>query len=616
MGKKREVHILPFFTNWYKGRKSDSDQPLRKDRAQSDSRTNVPRSADEKSWDEALVDAVNGTNEIQLRYRVLDECGKGTFGTVFKIEVDTLDPDEKVLAMKVIKHKKRAKMREINMMKTMHHVNLIKLRYHCTIGLCQLRVRQMLFMDFMPESLHAIILRHKKERMPIPPTLVRCFIYQVCRGLSFMHYRGIAHRDLKPLNILVDVPQGTLKICDFGSAKMLADGVPNTAYICSRWYRAPELLYGNKRYTCSVDVWSVGCCLGEMLRLMPIFRGSSTADQLEKIMKVLGAPTRREAAKLGGDIFQSNYPPRDLDSFFECRTSKLTRTFLLRLLRYAPCDRPTAWESLVDPFFDELRAPNCCLPNSGPLPDLFNFTEEELEYNTQLNAHLLPKQRHVGIAQFSPQDLDRLLKLHKADTQYLIEMYCLQRLEEQRRQSQTTAASGQGGASPYGYLSVRTFYNASADSLTVDVMNARDLLPLDPNGYSDPFVLVELQPRHLFPNCPQHRTRVQKRTLYPLFDETFEFSVTVDKCRQEVALLCFTVMDHDMMTRNDFEGEAFLPLTQVPGVNGGENIRNITPMDLPLLQPKEKNEILGALEARQWDREAQEFVKHQKRRKM
>ncbi|XP_022652561.1 BAI1-associated protein 3-like isoform X4 [Varroa destructor] len=214
------------------------------------------------------------------------------------------------------------------------------------------------------------------------------------------------------------------------------------------------------------------------------------------------------------------------------------------------------------------------------------------------------------------QDLDRLLKLHKADTQYLIEMYCLQRLEEQRRQNQSASFGGQASINPYGYLTVKTFYNASGDCLTVDVMNARDLLPLDPNGYSDPFVLVELQPRHLFPNCPQHRTRVQKRTLYPIFDETFEFSVTVDKCRQEVALMCFTVMDHDMMTRNDFEGEAFLPLTQIPGVNGGENIRNITPMDLPLLQPKEKNEILGALEARQWDRDAQEFVKHQKRRKM
>ncbi|XP_077526534.1 BAI1-associated protein 3-like isoform X2 [Haemaphysalis longicornis] len=206
------------------------------------------------------------------------------------------------------------------------------------------------------------------------------------------------------------------------------------------------------------------------------------------------------------------------------------------------------------------------------------------------------------------QDLDRLLKLHKADTADLIELYCLHRLDEQQRQIQAAAA-------PFGTLTVRLSYNAAAECLCVDVMNARDLQPLDPNGYSDPFVILEILPRHMFPDCLQQRTRVQKKTLYPLFDESFEFSVGQERCRQAVAVLSFTVMDHDMMTRNDFEGEAFFALAAVPGVEETLPIAPAQPVDLPLLQPKEKNEIMCALESRAWDKDAQEFVRQQKKRR-
>ncbi|XP_075725249.1 BAI1-associated protein 3-like isoform X6 [Rhipicephalus microplus] len=206
------------------------------------------------------------------------------------------------------------------------------------------------------------------------------------------------------------------------------------------------------------------------------------------------------------------------------------------------------------------------------------------------------------------QDLDRLLKLHKADTADLIELYCLQRLEEQNRQIQS-------GIAPFGTLTVRLSYNAAAECLCVDVMNARDLQPLDPNGYSDPFVILEILPRHMFPDCPQQRTRVQKKTLYPLFDESFEFSVGQERCRQAVAILSFTVMDHDMMTRNDFEGEAFYALAAVAGVEDSVPIAPSQPVDLPLLQPKEKNEIMCALESRAWDKDALEFVRQQKKKK-
>jgi len=85
---------------------------------------------------------------------------------------------------------------------------------------------------------------------------------------------------------------GVLKLCDFGSAKALVKGEPNVAYICSRYYRAPELIFGSTSYTCNVDIWSMGCVIAEMLLGEPLFPGENGVDQLVEIMKVLGTPTR------------------------------------------------------------------------------------------------------------------------------------------------------------------------------------------------------------------------------------------------------------------------------------------------------------------------------------
>ncbi|XP_055611550.1 BAI1-associated protein 3 isoform X2 [Uranotaenia lowii] len=201
------------------------------------------------------------------------------------------------------------------------------------------------------------------------------------------------------------------------------------------------------------------------------------------------------------------------------------------------------------------------------------------------------------------------LQYHKTDTDQLIDLFYLQRLQEQLNTI---------GQTQLGVLSVKAYFNH--DSLCVEVLHAKNVIPLDPNGFSDPFVIIELLPRRVFSHCSEQQTNVHKKTLNPVFDECFEFSVTQEQCQAEAAMIVFTVMDHDVLTANDFAGEAFLALTNIPGVANhfGMNIENfdcVTQIDLPLLEMKDKTHpILQILEGRVNDKNAMEFVRKQKAR--
>ncbi|XP_044958025.1 glycogen synthase kinase-3 homolog MsK-3-like [Hordeum vulgare subsp. vulgare] len=99
-----------------------------------------------------------------------------------------------------------------------------------------------------------------------------------------------------------------LKICDFGSAKVLVKGEPNISYICSRYYRAPELIFGATEYTIAIDLWSAGCVMAELLLRHPIFPGESGVDQLVEIIMVLGTPTREEIKCMNPNYTEFKFP--------------------------------------------------------------------------------------------------------------------------------------------------------------------------------------------------------------------------------------------------------------------------------------------------------------------
>lgn len=107
-------------------------------------------------------------------------------------------------------------------------------------------------------------------------------MYQLLNGLAGIHSKKVAHRDLKPENILVS-SCGKIKICDFGSSKIVNEKGLNTPYIVSRYYRAPELILCITKYSVEIDIWAAGCILAELFLLKPLFKGSTEGDQLFKI---------------------------------------------------------------------------------------------------------------------------------------------------------------------------------------------------------------------------------------------------------------------------------------------------------------------------------------------
>ena len=138
----------------------------------------------------------------------------------------------------------------------------------------------------------------------IPPLTIKLYIYQMFRSLSYIHSHKILHRDIKPQNYLVQ--RNRIMLGDFGCSKILEEGKESVAYICSREYRAPELLFGSKHYGLKVDIWSLGCIIAEIFLKKPLFKGNSIIEQIIKILQVLGSPNWKDISFVENS--QSSFP--------------------------------------------------------------------------------------------------------------------------------------------------------------------------------------------------------------------------------------------------------------------------------------------------------------------
>ena len=130
------------------------------------------------------------------------------------------------------------------------------------------------------------------------------------RGVNYIHTQGVCHRDLKPHNMLVR--GGKLVLCDFGSAKVLKPGETNISYICSRCYRAPELIFESTAYSTKIDMWSVGCILIEVINGRPLFVADCSLNHILEVIRVLGTPSREDVMAMNPDYDITEYDLPDI----------------------------------------------------------------------------------------------------------------------------------------------------------------------------------------------------------------------------------------------------------------------------------------------------------------
>ncbi|KAH7286584.1 hypothetical protein KP509_32G013900 [Ceratopteris richardii] len=322
---------------------------------------------------------MNGHSKQTISYKAERVVGTGSFGIVFQAKC--LETGE-IVAIKKVLQDKRYKNRELQVMQMLDHPNVVNLR-HCFYSNTEKDELYLnLVLDFVPETVYRVAKHYSRANQRMPLIYVKLYTYQVCRALAYIHgVHGVCHRDIKPQNLLVNPHTHQLKLCDFGSAKILVKGEQNIAYICSRYYRAPELIFGAVHYTTAIDIWSLGCVLAELLLGQPLFPGENGVDQLVEIIKVLGTPTREEIKCMNPNYSDYKFPQikaHPWHKVFPKRAPPEAVDLVSRLLQYSPSLRYTALEACVHPFFDELRDSSTRLPNGRPLPPLFNFKSSEL----------------------------------------------------------------------------------------------------------------------------------------------------------------------------------------------------------------------------------------------
>ncbi|CAD6211695.1 unnamed protein product [Miscanthus lutarioriparius] len=322
----------------------------------------------------------NGKPKQKVSYMAERVVGTGSFGVVFQAKC--LETGETVAIKKVLQDK-RYKNRELQTMQLLDHPNVVQLKHHFFSTTQRGEVYLNLVLEFVSETVYRVAKYYNRMNQRVPIIYVKLYAYQMCRALAYIHrVVGVCHRDIKPQNLLVNPHTHQLKICDFGSAKKLVPGEPNISYICSRYYRAPELIFGAMEYTTAIDIWSVGCVVAELLIGQPLFPGESGVDQLVEIIKILGTPTREEIRCMNPNYSEFKFPQikaHPWHKLFGKRMPPEAVDLVSRLLQYSPNLRCTAVDACAHPFFDELRDPKVCLPSGRPLPPLFDFTAAELE---------------------------------------------------------------------------------------------------------------------------------------------------------------------------------------------------------------------------------------------
>ncbi|KZV15845.1 mitogen-activated protein kinase 13, partial [Dorcoceras hygrometricum] len=276
------------------------------------------------------------------RYRIEEVIGKGSYGVVCSAYDTHLG--EKVAIKKIndiFEHVSDATriLREIKLLRLLRHPDIVEIK-HILLPPSRREFKDIyVVFELMESDLHQVI----KANDDLTPEHYQFFLYQLLRGLKYIHTANVFHRDLKPKNILANA-DCKLKICDFGLARVAFNDTPTAIF----W-----------TYTPAIDLWSIGCIFAELLTGKPLFPGKNVVHQLDLMTDLLGTPPSETIARIRNEKAR-----RYLSSMRRKKPIPLIHKFpnadplalrlLERMLAFDPKDRPSAEEALADPYFRNL----------------------------------------------------------------------------------------------------------------------------------------------------------------------------------------------------------------------------------------------------------------------
>ncbi|KAM6148268.1 LOW QUALITY PROTEIN: mitogen-activated protein kinase 15 [Rhynchocyon petersi] len=358
---------------------------------------------------------------IAQRYLLKRRLGKGAYGIVWKaVERRTGE----VVAIKKIFDAFRDKtdaqrtFREVTLLQEFEgHPNIIRL---LDIIPAENDRDLYLVLESMDTDLNAVI----RKGLLLKDVHKRYIFYQLLRATKFIHSGNVIHRDQKPANVLLDT-SCLVKLCDFGLARSLSqlpggsEGQALTEYVATRWYRAPEVLLSSHWYTPGVDMWSLGCILGEMLRGRPLFPGSSSLHQLELILEHVPPPPKEALLPPGGAVRASDVdlmgfedtapewgvswgclrPRQTLDALLPPNTPPEALDLLRRLLVFTPDKRLSAAQALQHPYVQRFHCPalEWTLRTDVRLPLDEGIQLSVPEYRSRLYQMILERRGHSHV---------------------------------------------------------------------------------------------------------------------------------------------------------------------------------------------------------------------------
>jgi serine/threonine protein kinase len=303
------------------------------------------------------------TFSLPSKYKVVQCIGQGAYGSV----VSAIDEDTgEMVAIKKVsdvfeqteEYQARI-LREVAVLKHLRgHSNIIELKEVIQPDDYE-TFRDVYIVSNLMDVTFKDMLRDRNTMMKMTDEHVKWFLYQILRGVKYMHSAGIVHRDLKPANLLLN-DNMDLMICDMGLAREFdaEDEKEMSTYVVTRWYRSPELILGYERTGPAVDMWSIGCIFAEMLRKShrPLFGGSSSIQQIELILDVLGTPqtVKGNPGALRWLKKQPVKPKKSLSHLFP-KTTSAALDLLERMLHMDPDQRISAEQALRHEYLADLH---------------------------------------------------------------------------------------------------------------------------------------------------------------------------------------------------------------------------------------------------------------------